>query len=209
MNQRKVSDEVDKLLENSEHRYLSLSDVSTIYEQVFPRRQYFPKPENYNEKDFARDMVSCLPTESIDDIVRGVQRQDPRLILLYGDCFMYGLKNCRQNPKKAYELYKQAAELNQPEAMVTLARLCDESVDVYAYRGLHEIICSVFHAPSLNTCIAMSLKLEEMWHWLQKSAELGWFSFMFVTEALHEMKTSKHKLKPVIKNALIQLNLLE
>jgi TPR repeat protein len=208
MNRKLIEEEVEKLLK-SEYGYLSFDEVDNIYAEVFPRRQYFSQPEIYNEKVRARLMLSCLPTESMEEILGGVERQDPRSILLYGDCFMYGLKDCRQSMKKALNLYKQAAELNLPEAMVTMAVFCSQTVDIYTNRGLRESVCNPYMVPNLSTCMALGSKLDEMWRWLEKSAELGWFSFTLVSESIDATRTNSRALKPVIKNALIQLKLLE
>jgi TPR repeat protein len=116
-------------------------------------------------------ILTCIPSDSLEEIKRKVSRRDPEAILLYGDCFMYGFKRCPIDEAKAIKLYRQAAELNSPEAMARI---------YYAKISKHFKLkpkrCDVNIPPKcMQTCQADNMR--QMWYWLEKSAELGLFSF--------------------------------
>jgi TPR repeat protein len=179
-----------------EDKYLINEDLFGIYQQVVGRRELFEKEGFISEEGLAKLILSCIPSEPLNDIKKRVGQRDPQAILAYADCFMHGLKRCEKNEMKAVKLYRQAAEMNLPEAMAYMAH--------YYYLKIYPFLRS----PSIpRDCIYtdQAENLRKMWYWLEKSADLGWKSFTLRTLANDAQKTGSWDLSPNVKRLLDEI----
>jgi TPR repeat protein len=155
------------------------TDLSRVIEDIYYRKQVLFQGNFLDVKRMVSEIASWIPKESLAQLEQGYKQEDPQLTLLYADCYMYGLKGEKRDEERATELYRKAAKLNLPEAMVALARLDFQTIQLGTHR------CQ---AASGNFDVG-DLCVKRMWKYLEKSAELGWKSLLLFQLALYPLQT--------------------
>jgi hypothetical protein len=185
--------EVNRLVFNSlgpDDEHLALDIEGRNWKQEIVMRKTVSE-EVFNSVEGAASVyLSCVPGDSLEEIKRKVSRRDPQGILSYADCLMYGFKRCPIDEAKAIKLYRQAAELNSPEAMVHMAQLSYFKIKKY-----YRMDPKRYYVNVPVDCVYTSQldNLRQMWLWLNKSAELNWVSIFLRMSWTDEKK--KHGLQ--------------
>lgn len=112
------------------------------------------------------------------------------------DCVFYGLKGERQDPVKALKLYKEAADLNHPEAVTFYSR------NLYQTMVMDWDLMSHEDIPRNKAKDIDQKMMEKMWFYLEKVAILNWISPFFVQQARQAADLKTCKLTNMVQDAM-------
>jgi hypothetical protein len=141
-------------------------DLPRVIKDIYYRKQVLFQGNFLDVKRMVPEIASWIPSQPLAQLEHGYKQNDPHLTLVYADCYKYGLKGEKCDEERARELYLKAAKLNSPEAMVALAQLDFQNIQL----GRNKAVSPNFEVGELY--------LKRMWKWLEKSAELGWKSLL-------------------------------
>ena len=148
-------------------------------------------------------ICSNIPRENVVTLKRRADNGDADALLALGDCFMFGLKRQTRDPMLASNYYRDAADLNQPEAVIVIAHMCYLKIqEAYGYEKNSNAPIPVECQWSPSRAL-----LEQMWHWLDKSIELGWITPFFFKQAQDAQCYKSWPLSLEVKRQLVKRKL--
>jgi hypothetical protein len=170
---------------------------------VDPRQEVFKDRKPRSEEERAQMMVDCIPSESLEEIKRRVGERDPKAMLMYADCLLFGLKRLDIDQLNAAKFYSEAIAMNEPEAMAFDAYMIFD--DIANHLNKHNDDKRYWKIP--HNCIQLSQgkNLMRMWELLDKSAKLGWESYALMNCASDAEQNGSWTLSEHVKAILARI----
>jgi TPR repeat protein len=161
--------------------------------------------EEKEKEGIATLAASFVPKQSVAELERGHREKDARSTLLLGDCLIYELNGAVQDKKRGFECYREAAKLGLPEAVVNFAHvLFIKLAQKLGFSKQSEINQLQITKAILQSRPDVQYLWKDMWHWLEKSAKLGWETHFLIYQA---SDADQFKTWPLTKTVHKYLNL--